>query len=162
MNFKEIVGKNKNSIKNIIKLITKEENEDLEQEVYIKVWQNANKYKEQGSFTSWVTTIAKNLSKDSLSEIEELLADESQKIEPLENIIPILRSSISNNQADVLSESIDIDKSSIAFVSDYKSFNSVITDLSIFASVAVPFTMIAFAKKVPPVRLWRISDAGSS
>lgn len=66
MNFKEIVGKNKNSIKNIIKLITKEENEDLEQEVYIKVWQNANKYKEQGSFTSWVTTIAKNLSKDYL------------------------------------------------------------------------------------------------
>lgn len=66
MNFSEIIKKNKNNVKNIIRLITKEDNEDLEQEVYLKVWKNSHKYKEQGTFSSWVNTIAKNVSKDYL------------------------------------------------------------------------------------------------
>ena len=66
MNFKEIVEKNRENVKNIIKLITKEENEDLEQEVYIRVWKNSKKYSEQGNFKSWINTIAKNISKDYL------------------------------------------------------------------------------------------------
>jgi len=66
VDFKQVVNENKNNIKSIIRLITKEENEDLEQEVYVKVWKNADKYKEQGSFKSWVNTIAKNVSKDYL------------------------------------------------------------------------------------------------
>ena len=66
MNFNEIIETNKNNIKNIIRLITKCENEDLEQEVYIKLWKNADKYKEQGSMKSWIGTIAKNTSKDYL------------------------------------------------------------------------------------------------
>ena len=66
MNFQEIIEKNRTNIKNIIKMITKEENEDLEQEVYIKAWKNSDKYKEQGSFKSWINTIAKNVSKDYL------------------------------------------------------------------------------------------------
>ena len=44
MNFNEIINANKQNIKNIIKLITKQENEDIEQEVYIKLWKNADKY----------------------------------------------------------------------------------------------------------------------
>lgn len=52
MNFNEIIETNKNNIKNIIRLITKSENEDLEQEVYIKLWKNSDKYKEQGSMKS--------------------------------------------------------------------------------------------------------------
>ena len=59
MNFNEIIETNKNNIKNIIRLITKSENEDLEQEVYIKLWKNSDKYKEQGSMKSWIGTIAK-------------------------------------------------------------------------------------------------------
>ena len=66
MNFNEIIETNKNNIKNIIRLITKSENEDLEQEVYIKMWENSDKYKEQGSMKSWIGTIAKNTSKDYL------------------------------------------------------------------------------------------------
>ena len=66
MNFNEIIEANKQSVKNIIRLITKQDNEDLEQEVYVKVWQNANKYEEKGSFKSWICTIAKNVSKDYL------------------------------------------------------------------------------------------------
>lgn len=66
MNLKKIIDNNKDYVKNIIKLITKENNEDIEQEVYIKVWKHSDKYKECGNFKSWVCTIAKNLSKDYL------------------------------------------------------------------------------------------------
>ena len=66
MDFKELIKRNQTNVKNIIKLITKEENEDLEQEVYVKAWKNAERYKEQGSFKSWINTIAKNVSKDYL------------------------------------------------------------------------------------------------
>lgn len=67
MDLKDIIKNNKQNVKSIIRLITKEEeNEDLEQEVYVKVWKNADKYKEQGSFSSWIKTIAKNVSKDYL------------------------------------------------------------------------------------------------
>ena len=66
MDFKDLIISNKNNVKNIIRLITKQNNEDLEQEVYIKAWKNADKYKEQGSFKSWIMTIAKNVSKDYL------------------------------------------------------------------------------------------------
>ncbi len=66
MDFKELVKNNQNNVRNIIRLITKETNEDLEQEVFVKVWKNADKYKEQGTFKSWINTIAKNVSKDYL------------------------------------------------------------------------------------------------
>jgi len=36
MDFNELVKQNKQNVKSIIRLITKQENEDLEQEVYIK------------------------------------------------------------------------------------------------------------------------------
>lgn len=66
MNFNEIIKTNKNNVKNIIRMITKHDNEDLEQEIYLKVWKNADKYVEKGSFKSWISTIAKNVSKDYL------------------------------------------------------------------------------------------------
>ena len=71
MNLKKIIKTNQNNVKNIIRLITKEDNEDLEQEVYIKVWKNSEKYKEQGSFKSWISTIAKNVSKDYLKSVQK-------------------------------------------------------------------------------------------
>ena len=52
MDFKELIKNNKSNVRNIIRLITKETNEDLEQEVYVKVWKNADKYTEKGSFKS--------------------------------------------------------------------------------------------------------------
>ena len=66
MNFNEIIKTNKQNIKNIIRMITKQDNEDIEQEVYIKLWKNSDKYEERGSLKSWVNTIAKNTSKDYL------------------------------------------------------------------------------------------------
>ena len=71
MDFKEIIKTNQNNVKSIIRLITKENNEDLEQEVYIKVWKNSEKYQEKGSFKSLINTIAKNVSKDYLKSVQK-------------------------------------------------------------------------------------------
>lgn len=85
MNFKEIIKINRENVKNIIKMITKSENEDLEQEVYLKVWKNSNKYTEKGSFKGWVNTIAKNVSKDYLklayNRKEQLTTEEDKTFE---------------------------------------------------------------------------------
>ena len=66
MKFEDLIKTNKQNIKNIIRLITKQDNEDIEQEVYIKLWKNSDKDEERGSLKSWVNTIAKNASKDYL------------------------------------------------------------------------------------------------
>lgn len=66
MDFNKVIKENKQNIKNIIRLITKEDNEDIEQEVILKIWKNSDKYKEQGSVKSWISSIAKNASLDYL------------------------------------------------------------------------------------------------
>lgn len=66
MNFKDLINNNRQNVRNIIKLITKESNEDLEQEVFIKIWKNRAKYLEQGHLKNWINTVAKNLAKDYL------------------------------------------------------------------------------------------------
>lgn len=71
MDFKELIKNNQSNVRSIIRLITKETNEDLEQEVYVKVWKNADKYTEKGSFKSWINTIAKNVSKDYLKSADK-------------------------------------------------------------------------------------------
>ena len=75
MDIKEIIQTHQNNIKKVIKLITKEENEDLEQEVYIKVWQKSDKYNEQGRLTGWLGTVTKNFSKDYLKSSAKKLQD---------------------------------------------------------------------------------------
>ncbi len=87
MNFKEIIKNNRQSIQNIIKLITKEHNEDIEQEVYVKIWKNADKYKEQGNFKTWVCTIAKNLSKDYLKSAQRRQSQNSTADDEVMNSI---------------------------------------------------------------------------
>lgn len=66
MDLREIIENNKQNVKNIIRMISGENNEDLEQEVYMKVWKNQNKYEERGNIKSWISTIAKNVTKDYL------------------------------------------------------------------------------------------------
>ena len=63
---KNIINKNSHKIKQIIKNLTGEYNEDLEQEVYIKTYKNLQKYKEQNKFSQWICTIAANLCRDYL------------------------------------------------------------------------------------------------
>ena len=66
MDFNKIISDNKKNIKKIIYSITGEENEDLEQEVNVKIWQNAEKYVEKGYSKSWISTIVRNTSIDYL------------------------------------------------------------------------------------------------
>lgn len=87
MDFKELIKSNRQNVRSIIRLITKETNEDLEQEVYVKVWKNSDKYKEQGSFKSWINTIAKNVSKDYLKSAHKKYQDYSTSDENTLNTI---------------------------------------------------------------------------
>lgn len=50
----------------IIKNFTGARNEDIEQEVYIKVWKNLGSYSEQNKFGKWINTITANTCRDYL------------------------------------------------------------------------------------------------
>ncbi|MBR1424842.1 RNA polymerase sigma factor [bacterium] len=103
MDFNKIIEDNKQNIKSIIRLITKEDNEDLEQEVYLKIWKNSDKYREKGSIKSWISAIARNTSLDylksafyktsqkSTSEDLVLANIKDKKINPESNIISLER-----------------------------------------------------------------------
>lgn len=61
---KSIIDQYRNNIRKIISSMTGSQNEDIEQEVYIRTWKNIDKYKEHGKFKSWVSTITANLCRD--------------------------------------------------------------------------------------------------
>lgn len=61
---KNIIAQNKKYVRAVIRKLTGSSNEDLEQEVYIKAWQNMPKYTEQGKFKQWICTLAANLCRD--------------------------------------------------------------------------------------------------
>ncbi len=61
---KQIIVENRNRIRAIIRKIMGTDNEDIEQEVYIRTWQNLDKYKEEGKFKQWISTITANLCRD--------------------------------------------------------------------------------------------------
>lgn len=112
MDFKEIVKNNQSNVKSIIRLITKETNEDLEQEVYIKVWKNSEKYKEQGAFKSWVNAIAKNVSKDYLKSVQKRNQDSLVDDEEIMNNVRDKKSTpelrlISNDRQKRITEAIN-------------------------------------------------------
>ena len=87
MDFKKIIKNNHNNVKNIIRLITKEENEDIEQEVYVRVYQKQELYQEKGKLFGWIGTITKNLSKDYIKSSAKKLQQNSSSEENLVNII---------------------------------------------------------------------------
>ena len=61
---KEIIQEHKSRIRAIIKKLTGSYNEDIEQDVYIKTWQNLDKYKESGKFKQWISAITANVCRD--------------------------------------------------------------------------------------------------
>lgn len=62
---KNIIKNNKRTIKTIIRNIIGKESEDIEQEVYIKVWRNSNG-KNIAKMSQWVNKITANTCKDFL------------------------------------------------------------------------------------------------
>ena len=84
---KQIILENRNRIRALIRKIIGSDNDDIEQEVYIKTWQNLDKYKEEGKFTQWINTITANLCRDyfkSKSYRQSTVAIDDEEI--LENI----------------------------------------------------------------------------
>ena len=89
---KTIIEQYKYNIRKIISNMTGSNNEDIEQEVYIRTWKNIDKYKEQGKFKSWINTITANLCRDymkssyfkhsqnSVTEEDELIQIKDEKI----------------------------------------------------------------------------------
>lgn len=61
---KDIIEQNKKYVRAVIRKFAGSLNEDLEQEVYIKTWQNMPKYNEQGKFKQWICTLTANLCRD--------------------------------------------------------------------------------------------------
>lgn len=61
---KDIIADNKKYIKSVIRKFTGTDNEDIEQEVYIKTWQNLPKYREGGKFKQWICTLTANVCRD--------------------------------------------------------------------------------------------------
>lgn len=87
MDLKEIISTHGATVRNIIKRITNEHNEDLEQEVYCKIWKNSNKYQEKGFLNAWIRTISANLSKDYLKSSQKKLSDNSTADEDVLSLI---------------------------------------------------------------------------
>lgn len=84
---KQIIEKNKQYVKAIIRKLTGSSNEDLEQEVYIKAWQNLPKYKEEGKFKQWICMITANTCRDFFRSKEfKYKAKESSDEKDLENV----------------------------------------------------------------------------
>lgn len=77
MDLKDIINNHGAVVRSIIKRITNEQNEDLEQEVYTRVWKNSDKYQEKGTFNAWIRTISANLSKDYLKSSQKKISDNS-------------------------------------------------------------------------------------
>lgn len=61
---KEILTQYRNNIRKIITNMTGSNNEDIEQEVYIRTFKHLDTYKESGKFKSWISTITANLCRD--------------------------------------------------------------------------------------------------
>ena len=113
---KEIIRENQKRIKAIIKNITGRENEDIEQEVYIKVWRGSNKKGSVSSLSQWVNRITANACKDFLkskqhrieqmkmeddtviNEIKETKTPETKKISSTTNVVkaPAVETKVEN------------------------------------------------------------------
>ena len=80
---KKIINENKRNIKAIIRNIVGRENEDIEQEVYIKVWKGSNG-RNISKIKQWVNKITANTCKDFLKSkqyrIESMKVDDEDAI----------------------------------------------------------------------------------
>ena len=61
---KDIILQYQGKIRAVIRKLTGSENEDIEQEVYIKAWRNMDNYEDKGKFSQWICMIAANVCRD--------------------------------------------------------------------------------------------------
>jgi len=60
----EQIKKYQNLVRAVVKKLTGSENEDLEQEIYIKAWEKRETYTEEGKAEAWLGALAANTVKD--------------------------------------------------------------------------------------------------
>ncbi len=58
---KELIAENRSRVRSVIKKLTGNYNEDLEQEVYIKAWQSLPAGQDSGNIKAWLTVVTRNL-----------------------------------------------------------------------------------------------------
>lgn len=63
---KQIIEENVAKIRSIITRFVGTPNEDLEQEIFLKVWKRLDTYKEENKFSQWISTVAANVCRDFL------------------------------------------------------------------------------------------------
>ena len=61
---KDIIREHGGRVRAIIRKLTGSYNEDIEQDVYIKTWQNLDKYQESGKFRQWISALTANVCRD--------------------------------------------------------------------------------------------------
>lgn len=61
---KTLFHENQPRVRAIIRKMTGSYNEDIEQEVYIKAWENSQNYQEKGKLSAWIATITVNVCRD--------------------------------------------------------------------------------------------------
>ena len=87
---KKIIQDNNKKIKAIIKNITGYANEDIEQEIYIKIWRNLKKQNSISKLSNWISTIASNACKDFLKskqhKTESLKTDDETILENISDV----------------------------------------------------------------------------
>lgn len=82
-------------IRRVIKISTGSFNEDLEQEVFLKVLENKDKYSEEGKLFAWVKTVTQNVVKDMfkssyfknkncLTDVDSCQIEDKKIVSPLE------------------------------------------------------------------------------
>ncbi len=59
-----LIEENRSRIRAIIRKMTGSYNEDIEQEVYLKTWENRQQYAEEGKFKSWIAVLTANICRD--------------------------------------------------------------------------------------------------
>lgn len=68
-------------IKSIIRNITGQGNEDIEQEVYIKAWQHKDDYKDEGKLKNWLSVITKHTCFDYIKSAKQKVFTNSCEID---------------------------------------------------------------------------------
>ena len=83
--YEELVNRHMNRVYSLVYRVVanKEEAEDITQDIFIKVYNNLNKFEQQASFSSWLYRVATNSTLDALDKIKRrpqaVTADNSSK-----------------------------------------------------------------------------------
>ncbi len=135
---KDIIEKYKGTIKKIIINITGYENEDVEQEVYIKTWKNIQKYEERNKFKQWISAITSNACKDFLRKSKKINEVSDEFIENMSDKDNIERNIESiERQKRILKEINKLPKKLKETIIYYELENKSYEEISILCNVPI-------------------------